>query len=116
MHRRIADHYWSKHHGDWSRCDDYGLRSLAVRASWTRLAARDDLLDLLQPEWIQAKWDTFGSYSALIGDMDIACKACLKEPRNDAAIAGLAIARRAARDLMQRFPTDLLVAWSRRVI
>ena len=72
---------------------------------------RDDLLDLLQAQWIQAKWDAFGSYSALLGDFDIACGAFLKEPRNDAAIAGLAIARQTSKELMNSFPTDLLLAW-----
>jgi hypothetical protein len=47
----------------------------------------------------------------LLGDLDVACHACLKEPRDDGAIAGLAIARQTARELMQSFPTDLLVAW-----
>jgi hypothetical protein len=69
------------------------------------------LIALLQPKWIQAKWDTFGSYSALINDFAVACDACAKNPRDDAAIAGLAIARQTVRELMGRFPTDLLVAW-----
>jgi hypothetical protein len=73
-----------------------------------------DLLSLLTPEWIHAKWSTFGSYSALIQDLNFALNAALKqEPPDFANAAALVVARQTARELMLNFPAPLLVAWVR---
>jgi energy-coupling factor transporter ATP-binding protein EcfA2 len=60
-HRLIADYYWRSYAGDWTSCDDYGLRHLAAHLE---LAGRaDQLHDLLEQgrrtgdEWANA-WYT----------------------------------------------------------
>jgi len=73
-----------------------------------------DLLDLLGPEWLCAKWNCFGSYSALIQDLNVAATVALKqEPPKFADVAALAVARQTARELMLGFPTALLTGWVR---
>lgn len=71
-----------------------------------------DLLNLLAAEWTQAKWNAFGSYSALIQDLNIALTAAQKqEPPDFANATALVVARQTARELMLDFPTPLVVAW-----
>jgi hypothetical protein len=53
MHRKIVDHYWSRFHQDWSSCDEYGLRWLAVHAA---AAGEDDRVkELLGADWERAR-------------------------------------------------------------
>ncbi len=74
----------------------------------------DDLLQLLGPAWFRAKWNHFGSYSAVIRDLDIASIAAYeRKPPDYAHVASLAVARQTARELMLNFPTALLIAWIR---
>ncbi|HJQ26307.1 MAG TPA: AAA family ATPase [Blastocatellia bacterium] len=74
----------------------------------------EDLPDLLGPEWLCAKWNCFGSYSALIQDLNVAATVALKqEPPKFADVAALAVARQTARELMLGFPTAILTGWVR---
>ena len=78
MHSRIADHYWRKHSNDWSKCDDYGLASLAVHLYEGELY--DRLRALISPEWMQARLaGTLGSSEGFIADLELAWRAASRK-------------------------------------
>ena len=71
MHRRIAKHYWSKHHNDWSKCDDYGLENLAIHLYQGQQFER--LAELINPDWMHARVLRSGSqYSGFVADLMLA--------------------------------------------
>ena len=53
MHRQIADYYWNTYHTDWTRCDDYGLRWLAVHVEGAEQS--DRLQELINGDWAHAR-------------------------------------------------------------
>ena len=69
MHRQIADHYWAKHHDDWSKCDTYGIESLPIHLpmaqAWTKLEKL-----FLDPAWLETKTERLNIY-ALIQDYNL---------------------------------------------
>jgi hypothetical protein len=94
-----------------------------VRSEYVLLNAAEHVGDVYGPErfgelldehWIAASWEHFGSYDHLINDLAAALDASARsEPPQPASIAGLAIARQTARELLRGLPTSLLVAWIR---
>ncbi len=69
---------------------------------------------LLRPNWMSAKFNRFGSYSALIPDLNVAAEAALEQsPTDYANIAGLGIARQTAREMLLNMPVSILIAWLR---
>lgn len=69
-HSRISDHYW-KYSGNWSKCDDYGLNSLAIHLASGKQT--DRLLALLDMEWMRARYEASGySYQGFVADIDTA--------------------------------------------
>jgi hypothetical protein len=86
----------------------YAVPHLAEAGRWP------ELLNLLSPEWIQAKWERFGSYSAFLTDLDTATIAALQQnPPDYASLAALVTAGQTAREIMLNLPTTLLRAWVR---
>jgi pimeloyl-ACP methyl ester carboxylesterase len=70
MHQRIANHYWSKHHDDWLRCDDYALKSLAAHLDQGQQL--DRLSELMSPGWMKARVLRDGlQYSGFATDVDL---------------------------------------------
>lgn len=119
MHARIADHYWSRHHDDWSGCDDYGLENLAVHllaaGHFERLGA------LIGPGWMQERVSrAAGRYSGFVEDVTAAWQPARKaalaqiEQRDDgwdglARCLRLALVRSSVNSLSSSVPPDLVV-------
>jgi len=71
----------------------------------------DDLFALIDANWLGAKWTHYGSYAGVISDIDATAAAALaRDPPDIARIAGLAIARATAREVMAQFPAAVLTA------
>ncbi|MDM0030057.1 hypothetical protein [Variovorax saccharolyticus] len=99
MHKRIAEHYESKHRHDWTRCEDYGLRNLAVHLEHGHQSHR--LRELIDEAWMHARVERDGyRYNGFLRDVAIAwqqAKAqCLRDPDASAADGALSACMRLA--------------------
>jgi len=71
MHRRIAEHYWTKHHADWPGCDAYGLNSLATHLY--RGGQFERLDEMISQPWMVARYNGGGyTYDGFIADLTLA--------------------------------------------
>ena len=86
-HSRIADHYWSSFHRDWSGCaDEYCLDNLVAHLA--SLGDSDRLCAVFTKSWMEARHrNSSYSYSALAADVDTAWDVLAAPP--DPAVAGL---------------------------
>lgn len=76
MHSRVAEHYWSKHHGRWSNCDRYGLANLALHLFEGKQF--DRLAGLISQGWMLARYDQDAhTYAGFRSDVELAWRAAL---------------------------------------
>jgi hypothetical protein len=74
----------------------------------------EELLYLLRPNWISAKFLHFGSYASLIADFDLALQTVLnQDPRDYASLCGLLVARQTLQEFMINLPESVLLYWLR---
>jgi tetratricopeptide (TPR) repeat protein len=85
MHKRIAEHYWSKYSDDWAKCDHYGLRHLSDHL----YALHDDpdfgkqIHRLINRRFLETKHTRFGSDEPFARDVRLSVAAASKcEPSN----------------------------------
>ena len=70
MHRQIADYYW-RCRENWSKCDSYGLDSLAIHLFKSEDSQR--LFQLVDPSWMEARvLAQASSYRGFLADLDVA--------------------------------------------
>lgn len=70
MHRRIGDHYWAQYHGDWSKCDNYGLDNLAFHLRSAGYEYVHKLHALVKNRsWYQARRNSTGRVSPFLEDV-----------------------------------------------
>jgi hypothetical protein len=73
-----------------------------------------DLIDLLEPDWLAAKWQRYGSFSSLIHDIDVTVALARgAEPPDTPRVAALGLARATSRSLAQSVPPQLISAFGR---
>jgi hypothetical protein len=73
-----------------------------------------ELLALLSPEWIAAKWQEQGSFASLIDDLEVVGSAAYgSEPPDVPLVAGVAVARATARSMTHGLPPAILSALAR---
>jgi hypothetical protein len=74
----------------------------------------DEVLALLNPGWIKAKWDRFDFYTSYIQDLNLIVAAAMqRQPPDFVSSAVLSVARVTAGEIMLNFPIPLLTAWIR---
>ncbi|MGH9884783.1 MAG: hypothetical protein ACREBE_04605, partial [bacterium] len=94
------------------RTRDYMLLNAASHLADAHRHA--DLVTLIDPRWVRAKWQRFGSYAPLIKDLEVSANAFLAgTPPDYVTAATSSLTRQTAREQMLHFPNTLLVAWIR---
>ena len=88
-HHAIADAYLNAHRGDWSRCDDYGLNSLAIHL----YEAGDvgPLQSVVDAGWIaERRARRNGGYDGALADIGFAWRAAEQADRSAVVTGGMA--------------------------
>jgi hypothetical protein len=115
MHRRIADYYWQRCHGngqatsaaDWSRCDEYGLEWLATHLFEARDSVR--LAALISQPWMKVRTGGY-RFSGFVADVEHAWRAALQQSGERAVVEGLrcGLIRTSFNSISQNHPPALV--------
>src|SRR5215207_4497858 len=100
IHRRFADSYLQQG-GDWSRCDDEGLRQLAAHLYALRdlPAYRQALYDLIDEPWMRARCErSEWTGTGFLADVELAWQAAVSHSAGDPV---LLVRLRTVREVIQ---------------
>jgi hypothetical protein len=111
MHARIAEYYWTSYYDDWSKCDGYGIASLATHLY--RGLQLDRLKSLINPQWMRVRMDRdTHHFDGFNSDLDLAWESTSKNKGGEIAylldIVRFALIRTSFNSISAAYPPAII--------